>query len=305
MRGASRGHKRGGTEAPDPFKIPTYVINLKERADRWRLFLEDAGAAAKALRLHRVPAQNGKLLDPLTDHRISTQTRLNILRNDRRTHREIATLGAIGCSISHGIAWRRFLATGAPWAIIMEDDARPDMSALGAAAAAAKDLPADAQIWLLGYYKPNLVYEPAAGAAYANWSTVYQFTASHAYMISRPAAKKLLQQLYPIESHVDHYMSAMSVLYGLKMVVHKDVYVPFGGLLEKKGSPRAVESNTSQHRKDGCSACHVPDHLSRFYKRVGPKTRKGRAVAGLRLEGQQPREVLTYSRRSRKAVHRL
>lgn len=271
--------------------IPTYVINLKERPDRWRLFLHELVPAAAALRLHRVAAQNGKLLDPLKDRRISTQTRLNILRNDRRTHREIATLGAIGCSISHGIAWRRFLASGAPWALIMEDDARPSAATL--AAALSNKLPPAAHIWLLGYYKPNLVYEPAA--APSPWSTAYQFTASHAYIISRHAAKKLLEQLYPIESHVDHYISAMSVLYGLKMVVHKDVYVPFGGLLEKKGSPRAVESNTSQHRKDGCSACHVPDHLSRFYRHVGPKTRKGRAVRGLRLDGQQPREVLTYS----------
>jgi GR25 family glycosyltransferase involved in LPS biosynthesis len=281
---------------PDPFKIPTYVINMKERPDRWRLFLEELGPAAAALKLHRVAAQNGKLLDPLKDRRISTQTRLNILRNDRRTHREIATLGAIGCSVSHGIAWRRFLASGAPWAIIMEDDARPDMDTLAAAAAAAPTLPTNHHIWLLGYYKPNLVYEPAP---HSPWSTAYQFTASHAYIISREAAKKLLEQLYPIESHVDHYMSAMSVLYDLKMVTHAGVYVPFGGLLEKKGSPRAVESNTSQHRKDGCSACHVPDHLSRFYKRVGPKTRRGRAVRGLKLEGQQPREVLTYRRRGK------
>jgi GR25 family glycosyltransferase involved in LPS biosynthesis len=287
----------GDSLKPDPFKIPTYVINMKERPDRWRLFLEELGATAGALKIHRVVGQNGKLLDPLKDRRISTQTRLNILRNDRRTHREIATLGAIGCSISHGIAWRRFLASGAPWAMIMEDDARPDMAALAAARVAAPSLPADAKIWLLGYYKPNLVYEPAPESP---WSTAYQFTASHAYMISREAAKTLLEQLYPIESHVDHYISAMSVLYGLKMVVHDAVYAPFGGLLEKKGSPRAIESNTSQHRKDGCSACHVPDHLSRFYQRVGPKTRCGRPVRGLKLEGQQPREVLTYRRNGTK-----
>jgi GR25 family glycosyltransferase involved in LPS biosynthesis len=284
---------------PDPFKIPTYVINLKERSDRWRLFLAHDPVATAALDLHRVAAQNGKLLDPLADPRISTQTRLNILRNDRRTHREIATLGAIGCSISHGRAWRRFLASGAPYAIIMEDDARPDFATLQRIKEVAADLPSDTAIWLLGAYKPNLVYE--AAAAGSDWSTVYQFTASHAYLITRAAAKKLLEQLYPIESHVDHYMSAMSVLYNLKMVMHKDVFISFGGLMEKKGAPRAIESNTSQHRKDGCSACHIPDHLSRFYKKVGPKTRKGRAVKGLLLEGQQSSKVLTYrSKKTRK-----
>ena len=289
-------------QPPDPFNIPSYVINLKERADRWRLFLSYAPDATAALRLHRVAAQNGKLLDPLKDPRISTQTKLNILRNDRRIHREIATLGAIGCSISHGKVWRRFLETGAPWAIIMEDDARPDLETLVRIKELAPKLPAATDIWLLGYYKPNLVYEPLTKAG---WSAVYQFTASHAYMINRRAAKKLLEQLYPIESHVDHYMSAMSVLYGLKMVVHDDVYVPFGGLLEKKGAPRAVESNTSQHRKDGCSACHVPDHLSRFYRQVGPKTRRGRKVGGLRLEGQQPRQVLTYKGGTRRLPNDL
>ena len=291
-------YKRSSS-VPDPFKIPTYVINLKERPDRWRLFLAHDPVATAALKLHRVPAQNGKRLDPLADPRISTQTRLNILRNDRRTHREIATLGAIGCSISHGKVWRRFLASGAPYAIVLEDDARPDFATLQKIKDLATDLPADTAIWLLGAYLPNLVHEPIPSSK--GWSNVYQFTASHAYLITRAAAKKLLEQLYPIESHVDHYMSAMSVLYSLKMVMHEDVFIPFGGLMEKRGSPRAVESNTSQHRKDGCSACHVPDHLSRFYKSVGRKTRKGRVVKGLLLEGQQSSKVLTYhSKKTRK-----
>ena len=249
----------------------------------------DQDPATRALPIHRVNAVNGKALNYLRDTRIGAYTRLNIMRNDRRTHREVATLGAVGCSISHATIWRRIIASGAPYAIVMEDDARFTMAQLQAINLAAKTIPSTAQIWLLGLYKPNMQREPLAGP----WSRVHTFTASHAYVITRAAAKKLLEQVYPIDMHIDHYMSTMSVLYDIPMLVHDDVFLPFGGTLRTGSKTTVVESNTSQHKKDGCSACHVPDHLSRFYKEVGPKTRAGRIVHGL-LRPELDRRVLTY-----------
>jgi GR25 family glycosyltransferase involved in LPS biosynthesis len=261
---------------------------MKARADRWKAFM-DQDPATRALPIHRINAVNGKALNYLRDTRIGPYTRLNIMRNDRRSHREVATLGAVGCSISHATIWRRLVASGAPYAIVMEDDARFTMAQLQAINLAAKTIPSTAQIWLLGLYKPNMQREPLAGP----WSRVHSFTASHAYVITRAAAKKLLEQVYPIDMHIDHYMSTMSVLYDIPMLIHDDVFLPFGGVMEEGSKARAIESNTSQHKKDGCSACHVPDHLSRFYREVGPKTRAGRIVHGL-LRPQLDRRVLTY-----------
>lgn len=293
-RGKTRKLKRpaaaaGTLQALDIFHTPVYVINMKARADRWKAFMEQ-DPATRALQIKRFNAVNGKALNYLRDKRIAPYTRINIMRNDRRTHREVATLGAVGASMSHATIWRRLVSSGAPYAVIMEDDARFTFAQLQAINVAAKTIPSTAQIWLLGLYKPNMQREPLHGGP---WSRVHSFTAAHAYVITREAAKKLLEQVYPIDMHIDHYMSIMSVLYDIPMLIHEDVFIPFGGIIKLGSKTTAIESNTSQHKKDGCSACHVPDHLSRFYREVGPKTRAGRIVRGV-LRPQLDRRVLTY-----------
>jgi GR25 family glycosyltransferase involved in LPS biosynthesis len=292
-RGKTRKLKRGGVPAGglqdlDIFQTPVYVINLKARADRWKAFTEQ-DPAVQALKIHRFNAINGKALDYLHDKRIAPYSRINIMRNDRRTHREIATLGAIGASISHATVWQRIVDSGAPYAVVMEDDARFTMDQLQAINAVAKTIPPTAQIWLLGLYKPTMHYEPLTGP----WSRIHSFTAMHAYVITRAAAKKLLEQVYPIDMHIDHYMSIMSILYELPMLMHEDVFIPFGGIVEKSNKARAVESNTSQHKKNGCSACHVPENLASHYRRIGPKTRSGRVVHGV-LRPKLDRGILNY-----------
>jgi GR25 family glycosyltransferase involved in LPS biosynthesis len=290
-RGKTRKLPKGGAPLSqlDIFHTPVYVINMKERPDRWKLFLEQ-GPAPKALQIHRAQAFNGKALNYLKDPRISTATRLNIMRNDRRTHPEVATLGAVGCSISHAMIWKTIVAKNLPYAVVLEDDARFTLEDLQRVNELAKTIPDKAAMWVLGLYKPNRVHEPYPNS---DWSRIYTFTASHAYVITRAAAKKFLEQVFPIEMHIDHYMSSMSTLYDMPIVQHKDVFFTFGGILKKGSKTTVAESNTSQHQKDGCSACHVPDHLSRFYKRVGPKTRAGRIVHGL-LRNKVSKKVLTY-----------
>ena len=284
-------HKKG-LQTFDIFHTPVYVINLKQRKDRWTLFMEqDPGV--RMLDIRHVTAANGKALDYLKDPRIAPYTRLNIMRNDRRTHREVASLGAVGASISHASVWKRIVDSGAPYAVVMEDDARFTTEQLQQINDLAKTIPADTQIWLFGAYKPNMIHDPLPNNS--PWSRVYQFTAIHAYVITREAAKMMLSQVFPVDMHIDHYVSVMSVLYDIPMLIHKDLYIPFGGFLKKGSKTTAVDSTTSQHIKDGCSACHVPDHLSRFYNRVGPKTRKGRIVHGI-LRPKLDRRVLTYRR---------
>jgi GR25 family glycosyltransferase involved in LPS biosynthesis len=281
----------------DVFNTPVHVINLKERPDRWEHYLVKNAPAVNLLRVHRFNAINGKRLDFLKDPRISSQTRLNIMRNDRRSHREIATLGAIGASLSHTAVWRKLVASGDPYWVIMEDDARFDVETLRRINELAPTIPAGVGVWLFGLYRPNHIREPLT----SSWSRVHQFTALHAYVITRQAALKFLEQAHPIESHIDHYMSAMSVLYDIPMVEHAAVHIPFGGVVQKTNKSRAVESNTSQHKKDGCSACHVPDLLYKYFDHVGPKTRRGRVVHGLK-RGAPDTRILTYKAVGLKAL---
>lgn len=294
MRGRSPTQRESRAKSPlqnlDIFKDPIYVVNMKERKDRWKLFMEQ-DPAVKAMNVHRVNAFNGYRLNYKKDRRIALSSRMNIMRNTRRIHQEVATLGAVGCSISHATIWKKILASNAPYAVVMEDDATFTIKELQQINELAKEIPGSAEVWLLGMTRSGSIREPVPRS---KWSKVYQFTASHAYVITRAAAKKLLEQVFPVEMHIDHYMSNMSVLYEIPMLHHDEFNIPYRGILKKSSSTTTVESNTSQHIKDGCSACHVPDHLSRFYRRVGPATRKGRIVHGILRDGIK-KKVLTYS----------
>jgi len=90
---------RGKTRSKDIHDFPVYVINLKEREDRWKRF-KSQPQSATFRNLRRFFAINGKKLDYKRDKRVSLRTKLNITRNYRRSHYEIATLGAVGASLS-------------------------------------------------------------------------------------------------------------------------------------------------------------------------------------------------------------
>ena len=83
----------------DITNIPVYVINMDERRDRWKRFMSQE-AVRIFKNIKRVPAMNGKKLDFRKERRISMATKLRIYRNYRRSHYEIATLGAVGATLS-------------------------------------------------------------------------------------------------------------------------------------------------------------------------------------------------------------
>lgn len=90
----------------------TYVINLDDARDRWAHIV-----AAFGPEVVRVPAVDGSVLHP-TPAEFSE-------RGYRRFHgREINTR-EVACYLSHVRAIRTFLATGAPHALICEDDIVP------------------------------------------------------------------------------------------------------------------------------------------------------------------------------------
>jgi hypothetical protein len=265
------------------FSLPTYVINLKERNDRWGRFIEQP-ALTGFKDLHRFGAANGKRLNYKRDKRISMRTKINITRNYRRSHYEIATLGAVGASLSHIGIWKKFVNSGASKCIIMEDDAVLVESELDEINAMTP--PAGWGIWLLGCYLPNVIEEPLRGS----WSRVYNFTAAHAYILTRAAALKLLQQPFPIESHIEYYMTGTALLKDIDIVRNNKVNIEF---FRKPDGPRAPESNTSQHIKNGCPTCNMEDDYRRMYKGATRKTKNGIKVKGI-IESQQENIILNF-----------
>ena len=278
----------------DIFNIPTYVVSMKEREDRWKRFM-DQPAISMLKRLKRSNAVNGKKLDPVNDSRISVRSRLNIFRNYRRSHHEIATMGAVGCSLSHMEIWKKFLKSGAKYCFIMEDDAIITEQSLNTINELIPKLPASWGMWLLGSYKPNFVYESMTTKP---WNRVYNFTASHAYLLTRPAARIFLDSATPIESHVDHYMSNISILKNNLIVQNPNVHVEFFRKDHIKDAPaRTIDSNTSQHKENGCPVCKVPDDFSQIYVSPTGRTRHGHGmkVKGL-VKGAQTKGILTLKK---------
>jgi GR25 family glycosyltransferase involved in LPS biosynthesis len=271
------------------FNIPTYVISMKERPERWKRYTEQP-VTNKFKHARRSNAINGKKLKYVKDRRISVRTRLNIFRNYRRSHHEIATLGAVGCSLSHIDVWKKFLNTGAKYCFIMEDDCILTDETFTNVNKLIPTLPPMWGVWLLGMYKPNLVFSPMDVKP---WNRVYSFTASHAYVITRDAAKTFLQDAFPVESHIDHYISAISVLKDICMVQHPEIHIEFFQEKMSHSPTTTVDSNTSQHKKNGCPLCKIPDDWAQIYKSPTRKTHKGMRVRGL-VKGQQSRKIRRF-----------
>jgi len=274
------------------FNVPTYVISMKERPDRWKRFTQQPVVhEMKYLRYSK--AVNGKALKYKSDPRISVRTRLNIFRNYRRSHHEIATLGAVGCSLSHIEAWKKFIKSGAKHCMIMEDDAMITESTLKEINRLIPKLPKNWGVWILGCYMPNLIYKEYTMKP---WYHVYKFTASHAYLLTREAALKLLKDALPVESHIDHYISDISILNDTLVLYHPDMHIEFFQKEKVLHSPTTtIDSNTSQHKKSGCPVCKIPDDFSQIYKSSSRATLHGMKVGGL-MRDEQPTRILTLKK---------
>lgn len=283
------------------FNVPTYVINMKERPDRWTRFTQQP-AVHTLKNIRHVKGINGKKLKYKKDKRISVGTRLNIFRNYRRSHYEVATLGAVGCSLSHIDAWKKFIQTGSRYCFIMEDDAILTESTLENINKLIPTLPKNWGIWILGCYKPNLVYKEYDAKP---WYQVYKFTASHAYLLTREAALRLLADAFPIESHIDHYMGNVSILNDTLLVYHPDMHVEFFQKEKVLNSQSTmVDSNTSQHKPSGCPVCKIPDNLSQLYVNPSISTKEGVRVTSI-VRDEQPNTIIKLKTETRKKKYKV
>jgi GR25 family glycosyltransferase involved in LPS biosynthesis len=278
---------RGKTRSRDIHDFPVYVINLKEREDRWKRF-KSQPQSATFRNLRRFFAINGKKLDYKRDKRVSLRTKLNITRNYRRSHYEIATLGAVGASLSHISIWKQFLESGQPVCMVFEDDVILTDNQIKDIQRLYNECPSGWGVWLLGCYLPNLIIKPMKGG---KWNRVYNFTAAHAYMLTRDAAKALLEQPYPVETHVEYYMTGVSILTDMLIVNTPDVQLEF---FHRNHDPRTPESNTSQHKKTGCPVCKIPDDYSQLYRGYTRKTKRGTNILGI-VRGEQPKKILNFA----------
>lgn len=251
-------------------EIPVYVINLDRRPDRWSSF--SSQPAAKSFEnLKRFSAVDGSKLDISHDERISVHTRMNILKKYRRSHYEINTAGAIGASLSHITIWKTFLETEAPYCLVFEDDTVITPEAIEEATKLSKQIPTKWDIWLLGHHRWAMESEPIASDR-KGWRKVTSFTGAHAYVINRKAAETLVNYCFPIETHIEYYMTGIAKLYNLSIVRFAQFRIPY-----EIEFTEGDDSDTFDSIKS-CPLCRIPDNymdtfvampVERFYKNVG------------------------------------
>jgi hypothetical protein len=233
---------------------PTYVINLDRRPDRWTTFSAQP-ALQDFKKLQRFSAVDGSKLNVLADERVSLHTRLNISKKYRRSHYEICTAGAIGASFSHITIWQQFLASDAQYVVVFEDDTIVDRLSLQRIDALIPQLPSGWDMWCLGTHKWSFKGMPLVQGESKGWWKVQEFTGAHAYVLSRRGAEILLQEPFPIETHIEYYIAGCARLKGLRIVKHWSLRM--GYFAEQT---EEADSDTFDSKKS-CPVCYVPDDL--------------------------------------------
>ena len=239
-----------------------YCINLKERPDRWERFVKQPGVSrlAQAYPFERFEGINGKLLDIKNDDRVSLRTKRNILYQKRRDHEDLDTPGGVGCYLSHYSCWKKFLETDKEKVLILEDDAEIPEDFIEMLSAAMEDLNQEdikrPDIWTLARpFGPTLTkaFELGSPTYSKNWS--YDVVAPlTGYILTREGAKVLIDNAFPIDGHVDHFMRRCSQMGMVVLAGHKNIQLK---------QVRLGKKDSDIQQKPSCEVCNLPDAPTR------------------------------------------
>ena len=227
--------------------IKLYYINLNERIDRKNQF--EAQVALTAMPpVERIPAVLGSSIDIKKNTKIGLHTRVQVQTHYRRSHYEIHSRGALGASYSHYKTWQAFLKTNYRYALVMEDDAQLPAAFAMMVKDTIPSLPEAWDIWILGWnHNPADVDIRDKNT----FRQVIHFVGAHCYILTRHAAKTLSKEMFPIESHIEHYMSNVAFIHQLKIIRNVGFHMPQMDRIR----------NVSDVRKpEGCPTCVVDDN---------------------------------------------
>jgi GR25 family glycosyltransferase involved in LPS biosynthesis len=240
--------------------IHIYCINLKHRSDRWdRFSLQPELEKLKAMYpFERFEGINGSAIDIPKDSRISLRTKRNIRTHMRRDHEELDSAGGVGCYLSHVALWRKTLEQKEPYTIVFEDDATIPAGFTERFHAAMKEvtlLPDQPDIWSFSsiheyYYEskgrplPTAVKQNLYGPWVTNVCTTFT-----GYLITKRGAQRLLENVFPIDMHIDMYSCLNSDMKQILTVKHARVETPPFSL---------KDHDTDIQVQEDCPICNVP-----------------------------------------------
>jgi GR25 family glycosyltransferase involved in LPS biosynthesis len=161
----------------------TFCINLDEHVQKFSRCLTEAGLAN--LKLNRIAGVKGGHLParllPRFGEMVSSRFK-----------------GTLGCFLSHFSAWERFLDTKADYALILEDDFRP-LIRFPETISALRLPPSFDICWLNEGMATSIAGDfgvaPVTEVVLKRSSTTWTGNGGYGYLVSRPGATKLLEQV--------------------------------------------------------------------------------------------------------------
>jgi len=200
----------------DITQIKSHVINLKSNTEKLKRVQKSLNAIS--IFPERFDAVYGKDLDPLYIDKITYPSVQYTMKNGRYVDSNIETLGAIGCYLSHVKLWEDLANSNDEMLLILEDDAVTNNFSGFQINQFLNEIIENDPDWdviFLGYSKPS----PSSNVDIPVTNSVYKINEitfqTHAYVLSKKGALKLLSKAFPIVDQVDSYMSYMAMTRGL------------------------------------------------------------------------------------------
>jgi hypothetical protein len=140
--------------------------------------------------------------------------------------------------------------------MILEDDTKLDDTDFAKANLYAKRIPSDFHIWLLGCH-----FKSYKGDMYSKgspWQRIERFTGAQSYLITRKAAEMLLKECFPIETHIEFYISSCVKLNKMVMLKHNDLRIT-----QMVEDTMVNDSDTLSIQT--CPLCKIPDNPVNTY----------------------------------------
>ena len=227
-------------------QVPAFCVTLERRPDRWKRFQDQYGIDALP-KLKRFLGVDGKTIDIQKDPRVSTMTKRNIIMKTRRAHEQLDSVGGVGCALSHIALWKWLSESNEDILLVMEDDALVPPDFVQRANQIIQESPTlqDPKKWDLwvigakweqtdtipGEYKTGLIQASA-------------FFMTHSYVITKQYAQKMYEHCFPIEAHIDFWMSNFGIINKATIVATPKLQLKQAGAksdIQSKKAPSLVD----------------------------------------------------------------
>lgn len=191
--------------------IKSYVINIDKNIEKYD---EINNRFSKlGIKPERFSGIYAKDLDKDYINNITYPYVQYTMEKGRSIDSDIGSLGAIGCSLSHITLWNMLLNSKEDMFLILEDDAFPytSINIINNYLNDVNRIDSDWDYIFLGFLKPNIIYSAdieVSNRIYKINEITFQ---THAYIINKKGASKLLKNAFPIIHQIDSYISFMAM----------------------------------------------------------------------------------------------